>query len=215
MNVRLPVAAIAAASLLGCGLAGAIPAEATPLAITESTDFSNTPTGAVIGTLDVGVNTVSGHVASISDPADYFELVIPAQMTVTHFQVNVSNITHELDYTIPDGGIDTQALGGGSYDTNGPFTTELIPPTSLYNLTSFFVSFDTIMSGPVTFFEGFVSDIFTNPGDLTVTLEPSFDYALSYTVESTATGTAPEPATLALLGLGFAGIAVSRKRIRQ
>ena len=44
---------------------------ATPLTSVETTDFSNTSPGSVIGTLDVGVNTASGSVNGATDLADY------------------------------------------------------------------------------------------------------------------------------------------------
>jgi hypothetical protein len=216
MSERFSVAAIAAAALIG--LAGAIPAAATPLAITEFNDFSNTPLGAVIGTLDVGVNTISGHAASISDPADYFQLTLPAGMTVTQFELNVTNITHTLAFT--SSGSLPQYGGVGSYSSTGLIAAILNAPSVSFDLL--FSNFGlmsspptTILSGPVTWSEGFMPDVWSDPGGLTIVLEPSFDYALSYTVESTGSGTVPEPPTLALLGLGLAGLAVSRKRVKR
>jgi hypothetical protein len=218
MSERFPVAAIAAAALIGLGLAGAIPVAATPLTITESNDFSNTPLGAVIGTLDVGVNTISGHAASISDPADYFHLALPAGMKVTEFELNVTNITHTLAFTFS--GSLPQFGGDGSYDSTGPIAAIFNVPSVSFALNSsilFLMSSQpaTLVSGPVTWFEGFMPDVWSDPGGLTIVLEPSFDYTLSYTVESTGGGTVPEPPTLALLGLGLAGLAVSRKRVQR
>ena len=55
-----------------------IPASATPLTFTESTDFSNSSPGAVIGALDVNINTISGSINAGDEFTDYFQVTLPS-----------------------------------------------------------------------------------------------------------------------------------------
>lgn len=99
--LRTLLAGFAAASL-------AAPAFAAPLSITESTDFSNSAPGTLIGTLDVGVNTISGHVGI--DLADYFQLSLPDLLGVTDVVVSFSD--PEAVYT--SGGVTNTEIGVSS-----------------------------------------------------------------------------------------------------
>src|SRR5262245_59514377 len=77
-------------SLFACVLVAGS-ASATPLAATEGTDFSNssgTPTA--VGTLDVGLNTVSGAAAVGLGDSDYFSVILPGGSTISSMDLIVT-----------------------------------------------------------------------------------------------------------------------------
>jgi hypothetical protein len=189
-------------------------ANATPLTITESTDFSNTAPGGTIGPLDVGVNTIVGHVvAADNDYADYFVLTLPAFTTLVGFELSIDNFQtfNITNGTVTATGIpafgtlQVQAVGGGFFFgvTNfsnggtggGPAT--LVGPASL---TAEFL-YDPQDAFPLP--PGFIA------------IGGGYDYQVTYTVAATATAV-PEPATLSLFGLGLGMLTARRgKRTRN
>jgi hypothetical protein len=201
-------------SLIALGLIVlvATQASAAPLTITESVDFPNVGPGAVIGTLDAGVNTISGSVAGVpgTDPADYFQLTLPAFATIVSVHLEITNYTNV--FTCSGCSVQIIAFHNGAISTSG---------MSLFN-TSFggnLVATGTpsaILTGPATLGIGFLAPFVETIPSGADSAAGTFNYSLSYTVETTAgpTTPAPEPASLVLLtsGLTAAGVRRWRKR---
>jgi hypothetical protein len=117
----------AALSLIAtmCGFASA--AWALPLSVTESGDFADGSPLSAVGTLDIGINTISGDTSDgASGPragdTDFFSVELPAGLAISSIELSVSNFLNgstgglsNADLTTPHGG------STGPFDSNGLF----------------------------------------------------------------------------------------------
>jgi hypothetical protein len=185
-------------------LAVASPATAAPITVTEVTDFDNSAPGSIVGTLDVGVNTISGHWSALTadnDTGDYFSLVLPAGMRVTEVFAGVSNVS------CCDGS-GVLFFDSREWTTDGP-GFDFSPLMLFFHQTLVLPAIPATQgTGPMTFFAGFsgyeiLSGTVTGGG---------FDWLAHYTVVADPTvSTVPEPASLLLLAPGVGALMRRRK----
>jgi PEP-CTERM motif len=188
------VAALAAACF-------ALPATAIPLTLAEGADLPNSP-GTNIGTLDVGFNSITGHVNGVTDLADYFEVFLPAALTVTRYELDVTGFTYG-SYTTSAGTIFTRQ--DGFFSTNGldffDRAESVAGDVGYFTVGPFF-------TGPSTFSFEFLSPQML--GVDAIIVPAGFDYSVTFTVESNVVAV-PEPGTL-LLTAGGLGMLLARRR---
>ena len=165
------VIGVLSASLLWmiAGSAGAL-----PLAVTESGDFSGSLPGTAVGTLGIGVNTISGDTADNAPlpDGDVFSVNLPGGLSISSLSLAVSSFVNGF---AGSSFITLSAPGSGFEGFNGDGTVTVDPFTISGTTVEFVVKGDGgVVSGRDT-----------------------FDYTLSITV-------VPEPATATLLAFGFA-----------
>jgi hypothetical protein len=195
MSCKRTVLALALASI---ALAGNT--QAVPISYTEPPDLAgnaNFPT--LLGTLDVGVNTVTGSIDGLgsSDFRDSFGVTLPGELRITSITLNVSN-----------------------YNASNAITRAR-------DFDPFLISFNQVFTGNglLNLFNGaadgpgnLVYEMFSDPNDFVSPSSASFNYVWSITVESIPSapapqpGTAAAPGTLMLVGASLAGFFLTRRR---
>lgn len=190
-----------------CVLLSAARVQAVPVSASETTlgDFGLAFTP--VGTVDVGLNTVTGSV-SPGDTTDTFRLVLPAGLTITAGEVVITNydlcvggcnhpeLSLPGDITEPVNVLTAFDSGNGTY----PLTLNL--PFSIPGGGNV----DVTLSAPVGFDGDLTCPLFT----CIALVDGKFDYVLKYTVEGSGTAV-PEPSTLVLMASGALVLAIRRK----
>jgi hypothetical protein len=169
----------------------AIAAFGAPLVLTESTDFPSV-SGAPIGALDIGFNTVDGGVAGRQNPLggdlyDAFSVTLPAGMSLISIESFVTDFTYgQGPFSITfNGQINSSPISG-----NGQFAVPFVSSPGDYAFTIQSPSGDDDNGRGVM-------------GGMT--------YQLQLTVQADAQLGIPEPSTWALCAAAFLGMARLRK----
>jgi hypothetical protein len=196
MRTRVMVVAFGVAMLGTLGHS----AQAAPLTVIESTDFSDlsgSPT--TVGVLDVGVNSISGSVSGqsaflcLGDCRDYFAVQLPSGLAIVGWELDITDFSYGGGTTTVDGAYDGFGGPGGSFAINGNTV----------------VLSSAIFSIPGQYEAGLVSPWSNNPctGFCPPPPSGSFSYTVKYTVAAV-----PEPASVVLFGSGLAALCFRRRR---
>jgi hypothetical protein len=164
-------------------------AHATPLSVVETTDFAEFPDPPTfVGTLDLGTNTISGHVDQATDPGgDLVSADLPTGLQITAISLEISNF-------------------GGSGQTTS--TTALVSPLTIIEQQHLSADGTYPFSNglPITEADlyGFGSEIRVESANV------SYDWKWSIVVT-------PEPASglLLAMGMGVLSGARSPRRARR
>src|SRR5262245_4200628 len=194
-----------AVALAAIGFTGIGNLQAFPIEYVEppdpSGDLSNNPLAPTgLGALEVGVNTITGHLCGSNDPGvacflpderDAFDASLPAGLRITSVTFTVSDFS----------GSNAAGFVSNSLSSVVPSFSEVFVANGQIGL------FSGAASGPgnLVFFQNDV-----RADQSTSFFDGGYGYVWSITVEE-GSGPVPVPATLALLGLGLAGLGWSRR----
>ena len=191
---------VAATLALGC-----VAVQAAPLVFVESTDLSNTNTGGpTIGTLDLGLNTVSGSISALpppdrlsSDYADFWEVDVSPGQQITGIDIVLTGVSGPLRAFASD-----VVIGGGGTATVAAFTQQFT--SGAYALTT--TPAGLFRTGAYPFPSGHYYF-----GTLALFSSAPTNYSYEWRITVTRAAVA-EPAAVALAALGVLGVAFARTR---
>jgi hypothetical protein len=185
---------------------GIVPARATPLSLDVGGNFSS---GSSIGTLNVGVNTVSGSVSDLEAGGFDFSVTLPSGFYISAGEWVVTNLENaSVSLVGSEAPTQNGFAGSGSVGLYEPLDGETVADAdTTYTLTNvpYLTAGDLVVSGS--------NNVFNCNADALCQIS-GYDYEIQYTVDSDPAAV-PEPASLSLLGGGLIALGVLRRRKRN